>query len=110
MGGGPRAAAATAGGSPRPATGRQTHGGGRRGTAVVPAVGDGARRIACSEPRIRPGGEPRMSWTNNHDKTVHKVVHVLPCTCGGNIPKEPLNPYRKGRPWDPSVVATSDTR
>ena len=31
-----------------------------------------------------------------------------PAPAGGIIPKGPPNPYRKGRPWDPSVVA--DTR
>ena len=51
-----------------------------------------------------------MSWTNRHDETVHRYVHALPCTCGGIIPKGPPNPYRGGRPWDPSVAASTDTR
>ena len=38
------------------------------------------------------------------------VVHALPRSCAGNIPKGPLNPFCNGRPWDPSLFAATDVR
>ena len=76
-------------------------------SAMAPAVSHAASPASA---RAANHGCRWLLWTNNHDETVHRYVHALPCTCGGNICKGPPNPYRKGRPWDPSVVAASNTR
>ena len=92
----------------------QPRGSGRApgGAAAVPTstTSSPPRAQAAARAAGAAAGCGWMSWTNRHDETVHRYVHALPCTCGGNIPKGPPNPYRGGRPWDPSVAASTDTR
>ena len=111
-GGEPRAAAAATGGSP-PAAGRQTHGGGRRCVAVVPAVGDGARRIASSEPPIRPGCEPRLLDDFVDQEPQRDSAHVCSCAAlhlRGEYPQGAAEPLRQGAAVGPSVVAPFNTQ
>ena len=74
-------------------------------TSLSPSRAPSAARVAGAATGCR-----WISSTNGHYETVRRYVHALPCTCGGNIPKGPPNPYRGGRPWDPSVAASTDTR
>ena len=75
-------------------------------SVMVPAVSCAASPV--SAPTANHGCR-WLSWTNNLDERVCRYVHALPCSCMGNIPNGPPNPYRKGGPWEPSVVAASDT-
>ena len=74
--------------SHRPATGRQTHGGVRRGsTSIVPHVGGGARRISCSERRIRTGYEPRVLLAVVHQQPRQDGAQVCSCAAGEISPR-----------------------